>query len=390
MGSAAAPDADGLAPEELSRILNHVGEDPRSVRGAVVPPVFQSAMFCFESVAAMRAGLRDELATAFYTRGNNPTVETVRAKLAALEGSEDALLFASGSAAIAAAVVAHVGQGDEVLCIDRPYGWTGKLLGRLLPRFGVRCRFVAPGTVDAFAAHLSPATRMIVLESPNSLTFEVQELAAIADLARPRGIVTLCDNSYATPLRQRPIGAGIDLVAHSATKYLNGHSDVVAGALCGSREAMRRVFDGPFMTLGAALGPHEAWLLLRGLRTLPLRVERATATGRRIVAMLREHPRVRRVHYPDELGTGVFSIALDVPDVRGVEQFCDALRYFRLTCSWGGHEALAYPLCALAESPNYAADGWPPWNLVRLSVGLEDCALLMSDLRASLDQLPSP
>ncbi|MEM9304823.1 MAG: aminotransferase class I/II-fold pyridoxal phosphate-dependent enzyme [Pseudomonadota bacterium] len=378
-----------LSAAELSRIINTEGEDDRrGSRGAVSPPIYQSAMFCFPTVAEMRAGLRDELRTAFYTRGNNPTVELLRRKLAALESSEDALAFASGSAAISSAIIAHVAAGDEVVCIDRPYGWTGKLLGKLLPRFGVTARFVAEGSVEAFAAALSERTRMIVVESPNSLTFETQDLVGIAALARERGIVTLCDNSYATPLKQRPIQLGIDLVAHSATKYLNGHSDVVAGILCGSHDAIRRVFDGPFMTLGAALSPHDAWLLLRGLRTLPVRLRHMSESAGRIVERLREDPRIAAVHYPaEDLATGMLSVRLATDGVAGVERFCDALEHFLLTCSWGGYEALAYPMCALSESPNYAADDWPPWNLVRLSVGLEDCDLLLADLEQALEAM---
>ena len=373
----------GLDPGQLAWIINHLGEERPAQRGAVVPPIYQSAMFCFESVAQMREQLTDELANPFYTRGNNPTVEVLRRKLAALEGAEDCLVFGSGGAAIAAGVLVSVEQGDEVLCVDHPYNWTGRLLGRMLPRFGVSTRFVAGGSVAGFEAAVSDRTRLIVLESPNSLTFEQQDVAGIAAFARERGIRTLCDNSYATPLTQQPLALGCDLVAHSVTKYINGHSDVVAGALCGSSQLIREVFDGPFMTLGGILGPHDAWLVIRGLRTLPLRLERVTATTRRIVSFLADQPRVARVHYPADTGTGLFSIELDArPDE--VERFCDALTHFLMTCSWGGHESLVFPMCALATAANYAGRQWPPPALVRFSVGLEPADLLIADLEQAL------
>ena len=222
---------------DIDWILTHLGEERERYFGAVAPPVIQTSIFCFDSVADMRARMRDEYGEHCYTRGNNPTVEILRRKIAALEGAEDCLVFSSGAGAISAAVVACVAAGDHVVCVHKPYSWTHKLLVQLLPRFGVRCTFVDGTDVANIEAALEPNTRLIVLESPNSLTFELQDLAAVARLARERGILTLCDNSYASPLNQSPIALGIDLVAHSATKYLNGHSDVVAGALCGRKRS---------------------------------------------------------------------------------------------------------------------------------------------------------
>ena len=219
---------------DLSYILNHLGEEDRARhRGAVAPPIYQSSIFAFDSVAAMREALHDELDRTLYTRGNNPTVEILRKKLAALEGAEDALLFGSGAAAIAAGVIACVAAGDHVVCVQKPYSWTRALLRDLLKKFGVTHSFVDASAIAQVENALTEQTRLIVLESPNTMTYEQQDLAAIARLAKQRGIRTLVDNSYATPLLQNPIALGIDLVAHSATKYLNGHSDVLAGAIVG-------------------------------------------------------------------------------------------------------------------------------------------------------------
>ena len=195
----------GQAPPDLSYILNHLGEERERWHGAVAPPIVQSSIFAFRNVDAMRAGFRDEFGQHVYTRGNNPTVEILRRKLAALEGAEDCLVFGSGAAAMAAGVVACVAGGDHVVCVARPYSWTRAVLKDLLGRFGVATTFVDGTDTDAIAAALRPATRLIVLESPNSMTFEQQDLAAVAALARPRGIRTLCDNSHATPLNQSPV-----------------------------------------------------------------------------------------------------------------------------------------------------------------------------------------
>ncbi|MEO8011021.1 MAG: aminotransferase class I/II-fold pyridoxal phosphate-dependent enzyme, partial [Dokdonella sp.] len=207
---------------DLSYILNHLGEEREGYHGAVVPPLVQSSIFAFPTVEAMRAGFSDEYTEHLYTRGNNPTVAILRKKIAALEGAEDCLAFASGAAAVSAGVVASVRAGDHVVCVARPYSWTRILLRDLLPTFSVSSTFVDGTDVAHFESAITETTRLIVLESPNSMTFEQQDLAAVAALARARGIRTLCDNSHASPLNQSPIALGIDLVAHSATTYLNG------------------------------------------------------------------------------------------------------------------------------------------------------------------------
>ncbi len=384
---------------DISHILNHLGEVREHHHGAVAPPLVQSSIFAFPSVADMRAGFTDEYAGHVYTRGNNPTVAILRQKVAALEGSEDCLAFGSGAAAIAAGVVASVRSGDHVVCVAKPYTATRKLLSQMLPGFGVNTSFVDARSAQAVEQALLPHTRLIVLESPNSMTFEQQDLAAISALARPRGIRTLCDNSFSSPLNQSPIAMGIDLVAHSATKYLNGHSDVIAGVLCGTRAMLRDVFNGPYMNLGAILSPHDAWLLIRGLRTLEVRMERVAATTGKVLAFLQAHPRVRGVFHPHAQAnpqlnlserqlrgaSGLLSIDLDVGSVVAVERFCNALKRFLMTVSWGGYESLAFPVCAVfpADSPLRPAGG-VPLSLVRLSIGLEAADLLIPDLAQPL------
>jgi cystathionine beta-lyase/cystathionine gamma-synthase len=387
---------------DLSYILNQLGEERERYFGAVAPPIMQSSIFAFPTVQAMRAGFQDEFGSHVYTRGNNPTVEILRRKVAALEGAQDCLMFGSGAAAISAGVIACVSAGDHVVCVAKPYSWTRALLQDLLQRFGVTTSFVDGTDVGNFEAALTDMTRLIVLESPNSMTFEQQDLAAVARLAKSRGIRTLCDNSYASPLNQSPLAFGIDLVAHSATKYLNGHSDVVAGALCGSCALIRKISRGPYMTLGAILAPNDAWLLIRGLRTLPIRMQRIAASTTRLLAFLEAHPRVRHVHSPHAMAnpqlalserqlrgaSGLLSIELDAPDVATVERFCDALTRFLMSVSWGGYESLLFPLCAVfaADAPLTRSQGLP-LNLVRLSIGLEDADVLIADLAHALARM---
>jgi len=387
---------------DLSYILNHLGEDRENYFGAVAPPIVQSSIFAFPTVAAMRENFRDEFANHVYTRGNNPTVEILRKKVAALEGAEDCLMFGSGAAAISAAVVASLRGGDHAICVARPYSWTRAVLKELLGRFGVSTSFIDGTDIANFEATLTDTTRLIVLESPNSMTFEQQDLAAVAALAKSREIRTLCDNSYASPLNQSPIALGIDLVAHSATKYLNGHSDVVAGALCGSRAVLRDIFRGPYMTLGAILAPHDAWLMIRGLRTLPVRMQRIAATSAQVLAFLEKHPKVRKVYSPrasdnpqfkltaSQLrgASGLMTIELDAPNTAAVERFCDSLKRFLMTVSWGGYESLAFPVAGVhpADAPMHPA-GALPLDLVRLSIGLEEADVLIDDLDKALARL---
>jgi cystathionine beta-lyase/cystathionine gamma-synthase len=382
-------------PHDLSYILNHLGEERETYRGAVSPPIFQSSIFAFETVDKFRQGFKDEFRRTTYTRGNNPTVEILRKKVAALESAEDCLMFGSGAGAISAAVIASVAAGDHVICVQRPYSWTRSLLKDLLSRFAVTSTFIDGTDIANVENALKPETKLIVLESPNSMTFELQDLAAVAALAKPRGIRTLCDNSYASPLNQSPIALGIDMVAHSATKYLNGHSDVVAGALCSSEAIIRQVFKGPFMTCGAILSPHDAWLLLRGLRTLGVRMERVASTARTVLAFLEQHPKVEKVYFPHSTAnpqfglveqqmhgaSGLMTLQLRADDIASVERFCDALDRFLMTVSWGGYESLAFPVCAVypADAPIHPP-GALPLSLVRLSIGLEEPDVLIADL----------
>lgn len=390
-----------MSSMDLSYILNHLGEEREDYYNAVSPPVFQTTNFAFASVASMREKLKRELEVPFYTRGYNPTVATLRKKLAALEGTEDALVFSSGSAAVAAAVMSVAKAGDHIVCVSKPYSWTNALLSKYLPAYGVQTTFADGCDPESFRKAIRPGTKVFYVESPNSLTFELQDIAAIAAIAKENNIVVIADNSYNSPLNQSPAALGADLVVHSATKYLNGHSDVVAGVVCGSHERIMKMMAEEYMTIGAVISPHDAWLMIRGLRTLELRVNRSAASAEKIAAYLQGHSRIERVFYPFSAGNpqlalaqkqmkqggGLLTIELNVNSEAGVERFCDNLKRFLIATSWGGHESLAFPLCAVASAKSFEGKASLPWKLVRLYIGLEDPNLLIADLEQALAKI---
>src|ERR1043165_8723551 len=258
----------------LSEILNELGEDREDYFNAIAPPIIQTSNFAFKEVSKLREALDDEFQTNLYSRGNNPTVSILRKKLAALDGAEDALVLSSGVAAIFLAVFANVKQGDHIICVSKPYSWTDKLLNNLLTRFGVTATMIDGTRIENFEAAILPNTRIIFLESPNTFTFELQDLEAVSKLAKSKGILTMIDNSYCSPLYQKPLDFGIDLTLQTATKYLGGHSDVVAGVICGSQQMIGKIFRNEMLTVGSVISPFNAWLLLRSLRTLEIRLDR--------------------------------------------------------------------------------------------------------------------
>lgn len=391
-----------MAPQkhDLSYILNHLGEDREQYYHAVSPPIIQSSNFACPTVDDLRQAIKDEEHHHFYTRGNNPTVAILRQKVAALEGADDALIFSSGMAAISAAIFAFVQQGDHVVCVKKPYSWTDKLLEDFLPRYGISTTFIDGSDTANMAQAIQSNTKILFVESPNSITFEMQDLEGVSALARQHGLTSIIDNSYASPLFQQPLDHGIDVVTHSATKYLNGHSDVVAGALCASQAIVSRIYHSEFMTLGAIISPHDAWLMLRGLRTLQVRMERIAASTEKIVAFLEDHPKVEHVYYPFSStnpqralaekqmakGAGQFSATVKAEGLADIDTFCNNLERFVLACSWGGHESLAFPTSALMDSAEDEIPGIP-WNLIRFYIGLEEPDVLIADLKKGLARL---
>ncbi|MBK8922289.1 MAG: PLP-dependent transferase [Saprospirales bacterium] len=384
----------------ISEILIHLGEDRDQYFNAVAPPVIQSSNFVFPDLTAFRQVFSNELEHHVYSRGNNPTVEILRRKLAALEGTEDCLVFSSGAGAVAAAVIGNVQAGDHIVCQQAPYSWTSSLLRKFLPRFGVEHTFVDATDVVNIRTALRPNTRVLYLESPNTMTFECQDLSACAALAREHGIVTIIDNSYSSPVFQNPAAFGIDIVVHSGTKYLNGHSDVVVGVLCAEKEMVKKIFESELMTLGGILGPHDAALVIRGLRTLSLRLQRSDASAQFLIGKLEKHPKVERIWYPFhhsfpqvELAKkqmrgcgGLFSVQFRTASPEQMEQFVHRLKRFLMAVSWGGHESLMMPAIGFYGIPGKPAPALP-WTFCRFYIGLEEPDWLWGDLEQALEVL---
>jgi len=383
----------------ISFILNDLGENRELYYNAISPPVIQSSNFVFPDVEIFRRAILDEANSHIYTRGNNPTVEILRKKIAALEGTDDALVFASGSAAIAAAIMNCVAQGDHVICVRHPYSWTSALLNRYLSRFGVLHDFVDGSDVQAIENLIRPSTKLLYLESPNTFTYELQDISACVLLAKKHNILTAIDNSYSSPLYQQPAKMGVDIIIHSVTKYINGHSDVVAGIVCSNHQIIGKMFVDEYMTLGGIISPNDASLVIRGLRTLPIRMERIQKSTKIIIDKLKGHKSIKRILYPFdpsfpqyELAKkqmsgcgGLFTIEFDVPDIESLLQIISKIKRWKIAVSWGGHEALILPIAALYNLPG-RTDPHIPWSYVRFYVGLEEPEYLLGDLMSAMER----
>jgi cystathionine beta-lyase/cystathionine gamma-synthase len=371
-----------------------VAHDERHYGDAVVPPIFQTSLFTFPTYEEMAATFSGKLARPTYSRGLNPTVRAFEEKVAELERTEDALGFASGMGAISSAVLAFLAPGDRVLAVEHLYPDSFRFFEVVLRRFGIAVDYVDAGDLAAVERAL-PGCKLFYLESPTSWMFQVHDLAALARVATAAGVLTIADNSWASPVFQQPIALGCDLVVHSASKYLGGHSDVVAGVVAGRRELVGKIRREVLPYLGAKLSPFDGWLLLRGLRTLPARMREHERSALLLAARLQSHPAVTRVHHPalsqprakGLTGTsGLFSIELD-PAI-DIPAFCNALKLFRLGVSWGGHESLICPASVTrvqAGGPNHALRFGVPERMVRLNTGMEAAESLWSDLAQAFE-----
>jgi cystathionine beta-lyase/cystathionine gamma-synthase len=380
-------DADRSGP---STRAVHAGEGPRGIHDPVVNPIVLSTTFYSEP---------DGHGPVLYQRyGNAPNHVQVEERLAALEGAEDAVVLASGMAAMACAVISVVSAGDHVLATDAIYGGTRALLEKELPRFGIETTFVdfsAPGWRDGFR----PNTRLVIGESPSNPLLRVLDLRPIADEAHARDAVVLVDSTFASPVNARPLEQGMDLVMHSATKYLAGHSDVTAGVIAGSRAQVGAVRDRA-RVWGPALDPHAAWLLERGMKTLAVRMERHNRNGMAVAKWAEGHPGVARVHYPGLASHPDHAVAERVLDgfggMLGIEvagggeaaaRFVRAVKVAKLAPSLGGVETLMseprYTSHAGMSPERRAANGIHD-GFIRISLGIEDADDLIADFDQAL------
>ncbi|HYG58521.1 MAG TPA: PLP-dependent aspartate aminotransferase family protein [Symbiobacteriaceae bacterium] len=386
--------------QRVSTLAAHAGDDPFLFLGAAAPPIVQTSTFVFDSYEALEEAFSTPSEHFIYTRGNNPTVRVAEEKIAALEGAEACRLLGSGMAAISSAIMTFLKAGDHVISLKTLYSPAYNFLAKYLPRFGVETTFIDGTDVAEFEAALRPNTRLFYLESPTSMVFKLQDLSAVTALARRHGIRTAIDNSYCTMLLQRPLELGVDLSIYSATKYLNGHSDVVAGAVVGSRELIEQINRMEHPLLGGIIGPFEAWLIARGLRTMPVRMRQHQENTARVVEYLAGHPKLKAIYYPNhpshpqyELAcrqqkgsSSLLSFEIDTRELATVKRFVNSIQYFGLGVSWGGFESLMMvPL--VAQSRELPPERWQSPGLIRAHIGLEDPQDLIEDLDQALGRL---
>lgn len=363
----------------------------RDGEAMVMPPIAQASLFRHPTIESLHEGLARENERFVYSRGTNPTVQILEQTLADLESGEVCKCFASGMGAISATLFGLLKSGDHILFVNDIYGPTLEFAERL-GEFGISYTRTFAHELDVIAAELRDNTRILYMESPGSTLFRLLPITEICALAKSRGIVTVLDNTISTPLLQKPLKLGVDLVLHSCSKYIGGHSDVIGGALIGSRELMTTIFYKSYMLLGAAMAPFNAWLLLRGLMTLPARLQRQHADALAIAAHLKSHPRITEIFHPAfaepdlmsrqmRAHSGVFSISVDVRDFAELLKITNRLELFGKAVSWGGAESLV--ITGHKTDPGVAQPR-VPMNLLRLSIGLEGADNLIADLERAL------
>ena len=383
---------------QQTRIVERSPEATRDP-GSLTTPIYETTTYVFDSARQVREYNEGKGEKFLYTRYGNPTVAAVERTIAAAENAEAALLLSSGQAATTTAVMALLESGAEVVCSSAIYGGTLHLLADLLSTFGVRARFVTLEELARPEALVSEATRLVWFESPINPTLRCVDIAAVAAACRARGVLSAVDNTFASPINQQPLALGVDLVMHSATKYLNGHTDVTAGALCGPAALIERIHKAQKM-LGTILDPAAAYAVGRGMKTLSVRVERHNANALAVARWLEGDPRVVRVFYPGLESHPDHAIAkqqmrgfggmvcVDVGGgLEGAERFFDRLKVFHRAASLGGVESL----CSLPvltsqwglSDEELAAAGVTK-SMARLSIGLEDAQDLIEDLDQAL------
>ena len=376
----------------------HGGEPKHGLNAPVTTPVMLSSNFTFADTAEMKRWAEGKSKAYIYTRYGNPTLSVAEAKIAELEGGEAALVTASGSAAISSTLLSLLQSGDELIASRQLYGGSYRLMRDVLPRLGIRVHHIGADLAGVDPL-INKNTRAIYVESPTNPTVGLVDLKQVVTIARKHKLVSIVDNTFATPVLQKPLEMGFDLVVHSATKYLAGHSDLVAGAVAGSRERVKKIRE-MMIVIGGSLDPGAGYLLIRGLKTLELRVRRQSETALRVARFLEKHAKVARVHYPGLASHPDHGLAkkqmtgfggMLAFDLKGglsaARRFCDRAKIFLLAASLGGVESLIvlpiYTSHYRMDTAELRAAGVEP-GTVRVSIGLEDPSDLIADLQQAL------
>lgn len=377
--------------ERIFDIVTSCDEYYEDFMGAINPPTFETSVYRFPDWKTCEEVNAGKYFRYCYGKNANPTLDVVCAKLAAMERGEAAKCFSSGTAAMYTALMRFLSSGDHVVTIDHVYGRIRNFLNDTFPRYGIAASFVDGTDPESFRTAIRPNTKVFYLESPSTWQFDLQDLETVIGIAKDHGIITIIDNTWATPVFQNPIDFGADIVVHSASKYLGGHSDLVAGVMVSSEEIINTLPE-----FGSVLSPYEANKLLRGLRTLPLRMERHQKNALEVATYLEKSGKVEEVIYPglksnpqyqlvkkQMHGTSGLMSFVPACDAAGLRRFMNALRHISITGSWGGYESVIYSVNPDADAETLYQGGLKP-KQVRLSVGLENPDILLEDLERGL------
>lgn len=378
----------------------HGGKHSQGEYGPLSTPIYQTSTFVFDSVEQGAERFAGESQGHIYSRLGNPTVDELEARMALLEQTEAAAAFGSGMGAVSAAVLGLLKQGDHLITSHRLYGCTFALFNHQLPAFGIEVSFVDLSDVDAVRAAVRPNTKVIYGETPINPCLSVVNLDAIAAIAKTHNLVSIIDNTFMSPVLQQPAKHGIDIVLHSATKFLNGHGDVVAGILCGPKELIDHIKMTTRKDMGAIISPHDAWLIIRGLKTLHLRVERHNQNALALANYLQAHPAIDKVDYPGlpghpghaligsqmHGGGGVLAFVLKGSFDQAVT-FMNQLQMCKRAVSLGDAETLIQHPASMTHStyePEELAAAGIPRTLIRLAAGLEHVDDIIADIEQAL------
>lgn len=388
--------------KSFNTLAVHAGEDPSQNYGAVSVPIYNSTVFVFEDADEAAAIHNYQKDGYFYGRLGNPTQAALEKAVAELESGDAAYALASGMAAVSGIVLSHVKTGDHIVAPDSMYSTTTIFLQEIAARFGIETTLIDATVAENYAGAIRENTRLFWLETPSNPLLRITDIRAVSKIARSHNILTAIDNTFATPFNQRPLEFGVDLVMHSATKYFSGHSDLTAGLVVGDREAVEKVRNTAGKLYGGNIAPQVAWLVLRGIKTLALRMERHNQNAYAIANMLVKHPSVHAVHYPGLPGDPGFKIARKQMsgfggmvsfDVGGIPQgkaLVNNVGICSLATSLGGVETIIQHSASMthaALTPQERLKAGVTDGLIRLSVGIEDEADLIEDLQQALENI---
>ncbi len=383
----------------------HAGRINDEQFGSLATPLYQTSTFIFENAAQGAARFAGEEPGYIYTRLGNPTTRQLEQKVAALEGMQDAAATATGMAAVSAAVMSNVQAGDHIIASKALYGCSFALFSHMLTKFAVEVTFVDMTKKEELYGAIQDNTKIVFIETPINPNMVVIDLKMVADFAKKHSLISICDNTFLTPILQRPGEFGFDLVVHSATKYLNGHGDVVAGIICGSNELIENIKLTGLKDIGGTISPHDAWLILRGLKTLHIRMKAHCENAQKVAEFLEQHHMVGEVYYPGlkshqgnkfigkQMKAAGGVIAFEIKgDIKDGARFIDSTRLFSIAVSLGDAESLIQHPASMTHSPytpeERAAAGISD-SLIRISVGLEHYDDLIEDLNMALTQAMS-